>query len=159
MTAFLATVHSPQIFGIVHLVLLGLTVLASVLAVWGIRQVESFQTRTMIIKTAGWILLAIALTQTIWFVLPANWNIGSALPLYYSDILWFVTAIALIWQVDWAAAISYYWGLTLNPQAIVTPHPTMLIGPSVDFLLYWVLHIFVFVAPLVLIWGIVFRPT
>jgi uncharacterized membrane protein YwaF len=50
-------------------------------------------------------------------------------------------------------AISYYWGLTLNPQAIITPHPSILVVPSVDFVLYWVLHITVFVAPLVLVWG------
>ena len=34
----------------------------------------------------------------------------------------------------------------------------MLVGSSIEFLLYWVLHIAVFVVPLVLVWGIGFRP-
>lgn len=69
-----------------------------------------------------------------------------------------MTAIALIRQSRWAVAIAYYWGLTLNIQAIVTPHPSMLVAPSVGFFLYWVLHIAVLVAPLVLVWGVGFRP-
>lgn len=158
MTVVLAIDQSPQLFGAEHLILLGVTALASVLAVWGIRRIANDRIRTKIIQAAGWILLVIALFQTIWSVLPGNWNINSALPLHYSDILRFITAAALIWQVRWAAAVSYYWGLTLNLQAIVTPHPTMLVGSSMGFLLYWVLHIFVFVAPLVLVWGTGFRP-
>ena len=158
MTTEFATNPSPQVFGAVHLVLLGVTVLASVLAVWGMRRIQGVEIRTKILRRCGWVLLGLALFQTIWSLLPANWNIGSALPLHYSDVLRFVPAIALIRQSRWAVAISYYWGLTLNPQAIITPHPSILVVPSVDFVLYWVLHITVFVAPLVLVWGIGWRP-
>ena len=145
-------------FGTVHLVLLGVTVLASVFALWGMRRIDGTETHRKILCRCGWILLVLAVFQTIWAVLPANWNISSALPLHYSDVLRFVTAIALIRQSRWAVAISYYWGLTLNPQAIITPHPSMLVAPSVDFFLYWMLHITVFVVPIVLVWGIGFRP-
>lgn len=158
MTVEFAEDRLPQVFGALHVVLLGVTAVASVLAVWGFRRTGVAQTRIKILRAAGWVLLGFALAQTIWSVLPTNWNIGSALPLHYSDVLRFITAIALIRQSRWAVAVSYYWGLTLNPQAMVTPHPSMLVAPSVDFFLYWVLHIAVFVAPLVLVWGMGFRP-
>ena len=154
----LVTATSPQLLGAAHLSLLVMTALVGGVAVWRVRGIRTNSTQTTVVRAAGWVLLAIALVQTIWSVLPVNWNINSSLPLHYSDLLRFITAIALIWQVRWAAAVSYYWGLTLNLQAIITPHPSMLVGPSAEFLLYWVLHILVFAAPLVMLWGIGFRP-
>lgn len=154
----LGTANSPQLLGTVHLSLLAITALVGVVTVWGVRSIRSTSTQVRVVRAAGWVLLAIALFQTVWFLLPNNWNIHSSLPLHYSDLLRFITAIALIWQVRWAAAVAYYWGLTLNLQAIITPHPSMLVGPSVEFFLYWALHVFVFAAPLVLVWGIGFRP-
>lgn len=151
-------VQAPKLFGATHLGLLGITALVSAGAVWIIRSIRATSTQTTVIRTAGWVLLTIALVQTIWSALPSNWNINSSLPLHYSDLLRFITAIALISGLRWAVAVSYYWGLTLNLQAIITPHPSMLAGPTVDFLLYWVLHICVLAAPLVLVWGIGFLP-
>lgn len=152
------TAQYPQPFGGVHLSLLGLTVVGSIAAVWYVRRIRGTKAESTVLRTAGWVLLALAIFQTVWLLLPENWSIGRSLPLHYSDALQFITPIALIWQFRWAMAVSYYWGLTLNPQAIVTPHPSMLAGPSVDFVLYWVLHIAILVAPLVLVWGVGFRP-
>ncbi|MGO1536575.1 MAG: hypothetical protein ACTHWM_06615 [Yaniella sp.] len=57
MTAELATDQLPQVFGVVHIILFGVTALTSVLAVWGIRRIDRTQTRTKILQAAGWVLL------------------------------------------------------------------------------------------------------
>lgn len=159
MTTLIATVLPPQPFGAVHLFLLGLTGLVSFVVVRFFRRVRGTKAEEKALQTVGWVLLVLASFQLVWLLLPENWDIGRSLPLHYSDALKFITAIALIWRVRWAMAVSYYWGLTLNPQAIFTPHPSMLIAPSVDFFLYWVLHIILLVVPLALMWGVGFRPS
>lgn len=157
MTFLTTATQLPQLFGGVHLALLGLTVLLSVVVIWYLRRIRGTTTEAIVVRWAGWFLLAVSVFQVIWYALPANWHIERSLPLHFSDALRFAAAVALIWRVRWAIALTYYWGLTLNPQAIVTPHPTMLVGPSVEFLLYWVLHIAVWLAPLALVWGLGFR--
>lgn len=158
MTVLVASAQSPQLFGGVHLTLLGLTVLLGVLTVWGLRRLRGSGAELTITGIAGWVLLASSLVHMGWVLLPENWDIQRSLPLHYSDALRLVAAVALIRRSRWAVAITYYWGLTLNPQAMLTPHPSMLIGPSVDFLLYWWLHVLVMLAPLALIWGLGSRP-
>lgn len=154
----MASAQRPELFGGVHLALLGLTVLLGVLVVWGVRRIRGTSMEVTITRTAGWALLVVSLMRMGWWVLPGHWDIEHSLPLHFSDALRFITAIALIRRSRWAIAITYFWGLTLNPQALLTPHPNMLLGPSVDFAFYWGLHIAVLLAPLALIWGVGHRP-
>lgn len=154
----IASAQAPQIFGGVHLGLLALTALCCVLAVWGARRVRGTAAEFSATRIAGWALLAVTLLRMVWFLLPAHFNIENSLPLHFSDALRFIAAIALIRRSRWAIAIVYFWGLTLNPQALLTPHPNMLIGPSVSFFFYWVLHIAVLMVPLALVWGLGYRP-
>lgn len=154
----IASAQPPEIFGGVHMALLGLTVLLSILVVWGMRRLRGTSSEFSVTRIAGWALLIGSLLRMAWFMLPDHWHLEHSLPLHFSDALRFITAIALIFRARWAIAISYFWGLTLNPQALLTPHPNMLIGPSVDFAFYWGLHIAVLLAPLALIWGAGHRP-
>lgn len=55
-------------------------------------------------------------------------------------------------------APTYYWGLTLNTQSILTPDLGYFIHPPLEFTMYWVLHIAVLAAPVVLVWGMGHRP-
>ncbi|RJN31463.1 YwaF family protein [Nesterenkonia natronophila] len=158
MALVTASAQPPEVFGGVHLGLLGLTVVLSVLTLWGVRRIRGTATEAYAISIAGWALLGVSLWRMVWFLLPQNWNIENSLPLHFSDALRFIAAIALITRSRWAIAISYFWGLTLNPQALLTPHPNMLIGPSLSFFFYWGLHIAVLLVPLALIWGVGYRP-
>lgn len=153
-----AAVQNPQLFGGVHLSLLGLTILLSVLVVWGARRLRGAPAEDRVIQVAGWVLLVVALAWLGWGLLPANWTIHHSLPLHYSDALRFIAAIALIRRARWAIAITYYWGLTLNLQALLTPHTSQLHVFTADFAFYWWLHIVVFLAPLALVWGLGHRP-
>lgn len=68
-------------------------------------------------------------------------------------------ACALWSHWRWAYALTYYWGLTLVPQALLTP---ALHGPevlSVDFLSFWGQHLLVVWAAVYLTWWVGMRPT
>lgn len=158
MAAALTAADAPALFGGVHTGLLALTVLLAVPVIWGLRRMRKPATRDATARAAGWVLMVLSVLYMVWLMLPANWDLERSLPLHYSDALRLVSAVALIWQPKWAIGISYYWGLTLNTQAILTPHPSYLVGPTVGFLFYWVLHIAVLLTSLALVWGLGHRP-
>lgn len=148
-----------NLLGSTHLALLALSALLAVLTVWGVRRVRRPASRDAVLRCAGWLLLALSIAYVVWLALPGNWHLEHSLPLHFSDALRFIAAIALIWQPRWAVAMIYYGGLTLNTQAILTPHPSFLVWPTIDFAFFWVLHIAVFLTPLALVWGGGHRPT
>lgn len=154
MASVTAAAQSPELFGAAHSVLLGAIGLLGALVVWGLRRVRSTSTAGTMVVTFGWVLLGSSLVYMGWMLLPANWHLDQSLPLHFSDVLRLVAAIALICRTRWAVAITYYWGLTLNLQALLTPHPHMLAGLSIGVALYWWLHILVLLAALSLVWGL-----
>ncbi|GFZ78323.1 hypothetical protein GCM10011359_03210 [Nesterenkonia alkaliphila] len=148
----------PEVFGGLHLGLLGLTAMLSILVLWAARRARGSDALDRVLRASGWVLLGCSVLYSVWLLLPGNWHVADSLPLHYSDALRFVTAVALIWRVKWAVMVSYFWGLTLNPQAVITPHQTMLSTDPVQFTFYWGLHIAVWLAPLALVWGAGHRP-
>lgn len=131
-------------FGTSHLWLLGLTGALVVLTVWGARRLER---PDGVLRAAGWAMLAASVFYTVWLLLPGQFALGDSLPLHFSDALRFVCAAALIVRPRWAVGIAYFWGLTLNSQALLTPHPSMLEGLSVHLVFYWGLHMAVLMVP------------
>lgn len=158
MNPISSAAEHPELFGGVHLSILGATVLLAAAVIIGGRQLRSAAAEKTLTSSAGWVLLLVSLAWMIWGLFPANWIIYDSLPLHYSDVLRFITAVALIRRSRWAIAICYYWGLTLNTQAMITPHPSQLGLFSADFAFYWGLHIAVLLAPLWLVWVLGFRP-
>ena len=66
-------------------------------------------------------------------------RLGTSLPLQYCDLTWMVAVVALWTRTWWAVALTFYWGLTLTVQAIVTPS----LGqefPDPRFFMYWGMH-------------------
>lgn len=148
-----------DLFGPAHMAMLVLTVVLSALAVWGARRVRGSKAEHRIIRACGWAFLVLSTTWLAWSWLPQNWVLEESLPLHLSDVLRLVTSIALIWRPQWALAVIYYWGLTLNLQSIITADLNFYGYPVLEFIMYWVLHITVFVAPLVFVFGLGYRPT
>lgn len=146
-------VESSGPFGGIHLFLLGLTAVLGVAVVWGLRRIRGTRAETLTLQLAGWTLLAASIFYSVWYNLPERFILAESLPLHYSDLLRYITAIALITRRWWAVAIVYFWGLTLNLQAMLTPHHTMLDHTSVVTVLYWALHMAVLLAALGLLWG------
>lgn len=153
-----SVIERPELFGGVHLATLGLSVVLAVLVIMVGRRLRGTETARVVTRGAGWLLLAASVLWMTWGMLPSNWTIEDSLPLHYSDALRVITAIALIRESRWAVAITYYWGLTLNTQAMITPHPSQLDLFSINFSFYWGLHIAVLLAALWLVWGLGHRP-
>lgn len=100
----------------------------------------------------GWNLLANA-----WWLLPANWEIGSSLPLHVCDLTNLLIPLA-IWTRNRALlAVSVFWGLGLGTQAFVTP--TIDAPPGeMTYWLFWVGHLTI-ASGCCVIAGLGYRPT
>lgn len=90
---------------------------------------------------------------------PGTFDVQISLPLQLSDLSWITAAYALWTRRAWACAPLYYWGLTLTPQALLTPATDAPDFPHVAFLHFWALHLLVTWAAVYLTWGAGVRPT
>ncbi|MGH3355384.1 MAG: TIGR02206 family membrane protein [Nocardioidaceae bacterium] len=95
--------------------------------------------------------------QILYFT-PQYWSLERALPLQLCDLAWMVAAYGLWTHRRWAAALAYYWGLTLTTQAVVTPDLAADF-PDPVFLLYWGMHLLIVWAAVYLVWGLGLTPT
>ena len=149
--------HMPA-YGAAHLVMLALLLLAALLVVRWARHTEGARVDRAL-RTAGWALLANAVFWTAWGFAPWAWNLSESLPLHYSDALRFLVPIALITQARWAVVVTWFWGLTLNMQSVLTPDLNYFVWVPLEFVEYWIAHAAGVLAPVVLVWGLGYRPT
>lgn len=145
-------------YGGEHLAMLAATLLCAAALIWWARRSDPSRVDRAL-RIAGWVLLVNAVLWTLWGFLPWAWNLHESLPLHYSDALRLVIPIALITQARWAIVISYYWGLTLNLQSVITPDLNYFVWIPLEFTQYWVAHASGLIVPAVLIWGAGYRPT
>lgn len=140
-------------YGPSHWTILGVVLVGALLLVWWGR-------RGGVAFTRGFacVLGAFALTMQLYRLLPAQWNIGGSLPLHLSDLTWIVVVYALWSRRRWAYSLTYYWGLTLNTQAMFTPALNAPGFPHIDFLDFWIQHTLVLWAAIYLTWGLGMRP-
>ncbi|MFD1150629.1 YwaF family protein [Saccharothrix hoggarensis] len=103
------------------------------------------------------VVLGLQVGIHVYLMLPPRWDVRSSLPLQLSDLAGPVAAWALWSGSRWAFALTYYWGLTLSVQALVTP-VLRVDFPDVGFLLFWATHLFVVWAAVYLTWGLRRRP-
>ncbi|GEK78963.1 YwaF family protein [Agrococcus baldri] len=148
-----------QPYGVEHVTVLAVTVVLLVALPIVVRRAPDVRRVERWITRAGWIMLGATLLWLAWGMLPSNWDIDESLPFHFSDALRLVTAIALITRSGWAIVLSYFWGLTLNLQAVITPDLNYFQVPPLEFAMYWLLHVAALLAPVVLIWGLGFQPT
>ena len=149
--------HMPA-YGAAHVSMLVLLVVAAVVLVRWARRGEPAHVEA-VLRTAGWVLLANSVFWTLWGVMPWAWNIDESLPLHYSDALRFLLPIALITRAPWAIVVSWFWGLTLNMQSVLTPDVNYFVWIPLEFVEYWIAHLSGVLGPVVLVWGLRFHPT
>ncbi|MFF0518073.1 TIGR02206 family membrane protein [Actinomadura nitritigenes] len=91
-------------------------------------------------------------------LLPAEWRIGGSLPLQLCDVAW-LTAAGALWTLGrrWYA-LTYYWGLTLSVQGLLTPALNGGDYPDIDYLAFWGMHLMIVWAAVYLTWGLGMRP-
>ena len=149
--------HMPA-YGAAHGSMLVLLVVAAVVLVRWARRGEPARVER-VLRSAGWVLLINSALWTLWGVMPWAWDIDESLPLHYSDALRFLLPIALITRAPWAIVVSWYWGLTLNLQSVLTPDVNYFVWIPLEFVEYWIAHLSGVLGPVVLVWGLRFRPT
>ncbi|OBI84521.1 TIGR02206 family membrane protein [Mycobacterium sp. E740] len=85
-------------------------------------------------------------------------TLAGSVPLQLTDLATVVAAFALWSQRQWAYALTYYWGLVLSVQALISP---VLRGPDFPhyrFLAFYAIHLLVVWAAIFLTWGRGMRP-
>jgi hypothetical integral membrane protein (TIGR02206 family) len=152
-----AVTFSP--YGVTHWVLLAVTVIGAVLLARLGRRYRETAVGERLTRIFAIVLLAVTLGFMIVWLVPPFFDRQQSLPLHLSDLLRLVAAYALWSRRPWAFALTYYWGLTFNPQALLTPDLTLDVAPALEFISYWMQHMLVMWAAVYLTWGLGLRPT
>jgi hypothetical integral membrane protein (TIGR02206 family) len=157
-TAELALISATREFsayGPSHWAVLAVFVIGSAALVWiGRRQTES-QARLLGRVLAVLILAVIGVALVYKLIRP---TIDGSVPLQLCDLAEVTAAYALWSQRHWAYALTYYWGLVLSSQALITPDVGGPDFPNHAFLTFFALHVLVVWAPIYLTWGRGMRP-
>ena len=144
-----------SLYGPSHWAMLAVFAIGSAVLVWtGRRQTES-QARVLA-RALGVLTAASYVAAVVYYVVKLGVEIP--VPLRLTDLATVVAAYALWSQRHWAYALTYYWGLVLSSQALISP---VLFGPdfpSFEFLAFWVVHLLVVWAAIYLTWGRGIRP-
>lgn len=90
--------------------------------------------------------------------LPGNYDLQTTLPLQLCDIAWIAAVVALWTHRPTPVALTYYWGLALTTQALITPALNNDF-PDAKFLAYWGMHLLIVWAAIFLTWGLGLSPT
>ncbi|MGH3949855.1 MAG: TIGR02206 family membrane protein [Pseudonocardiaceae bacterium] len=85
-------------------------------------------------------------------------SIHRSVPLQLSDLASLASGYALWSHRQWAFVLTYYWGLVLSTQALVSPVLTGPDFPHYGFLAFWGIHLLVVWAAIYLTWGLGMRP-
>lgn len=70
---------------------------------------------------------------------PADFSMGTSLPLQYCDLAWMLGVFALWTRNSWAFALTFFWGTTLTIQGVLTPS----LGeqfPDPRYFMFWGMH-------------------
>lgn len=154
---FLLKENPFELFGTTHAFALLFFVLGAIALVALGRACQNKRQEELLRK--GLVIVSATVAATlITFNLSSNgWNIHHSLPFHLCDTAYLLSHYALWTRKQWAFAILFYWGLTLTPQALITPFLPFDI-PHVQALMFWGLHFFVVWTAIFMTWGLGMRP-
>lgn len=147
------------LFGTAHLVALGATAVISVTLVVLVRRNRGSPAVDRWCGRVGWALLVISVGWMLWDLLPPRFDLAHSLPVGLSDLARVIIPLALLTRSGWTVAVAYYWGLSLNLMALLTPDLSYSFFPPLEYGMFWLSHIAAFTVPVVLVWGMGLRPT
>jgi hypothetical integral membrane protein (TIGR02206 family) len=145
-------------YSILHWVMLVGTVLGAVVLVRFGRRHRGTPREQRFTRIFAIVQFVVTFGFMILWLIPPFFDLHQSLPLHLSDLLRVVTGYALWSRRPWAFALTYYWGLTLNPQALLTPDLLPNIAPALEIASYWVQHVLVMWAVIYLTWGLGLHP-
>jgi hypothetical integral membrane protein (TIGR02206 family) len=147
-------------YGPSHWTVLGLFVIGAALLIWiGRRQTES-QAR-LLGRVLGVLIVAVFIVALVYKLIQPTMD--TSVPLQLCDVAELTAAYALWSQRHWAFALTYYWGLVLSSQALITPDVGTPEEGAPDFphhlfVTFFALHLLVVWAAIYLTWGRGMRP-
>ena len=147
-----------EAFGTSHYLVLALLVVGIPLLVRQGRRVRGTEAAERSRRLFALGIVATAVPLQVLQLLPGDWDLDTSLPLQLCDVAWMAAAYALWTRRRWACALTYYWGLTLTSQALITPGLAQNF-PHPRFIGYWVMHLLVVWAAIYLTAGLGVRPT
>jgi hypothetical integral membrane protein (TIGR02206 family) len=142
-------------YGPSHIVVLAVFVVGAALLVWAGRRLDDRQAKVLG-RVLAVLLAATFVVALIYKLLRPH--LDTSVPLQLCDVAELVAAYALWSQRHWAFVLTYYWGLVLSSQALLTPD----IGtpeegapdfPHHLFITFFVLHVLVVWSAVYLTWG------
>ena len=142
--------YGPSYWAVIAVFAIG-----AALLVWiGRRQTESQARRLG--HVLGVLTAAIYGAGLIYSLIPPS--IDRSVPLNLTDLATVAAAYALWSRRHWAFALTYYWGLVLSTQALISPVLKSPDFPHYQFLGFWGIHLLVVWAAIYLTWGRRMRP-
>ena len=142
-------------YGPSHWAVLAVFAIGAVVFVWVGRRQTAQQAR-LLGRILGAVTALIYAAILIYIVTPPS--IDYSVPLQLTDLATVVGAYALWSQKQWAYALTYYWGLVLSTQALISPALQGPDFPHYQFLAFWAIHLLVVWAAIYLTWGRGMRP-
>jgi hypothetical integral membrane protein (TIGR02206 family) len=142
-------------YGPSHWAVLAVFAIGVVLFVWVGRRQTAQQARRLG-RILGAITALIYAAILVYIVTPPS--IDYSVPLQLTDLATVVGAYALWSQKQWAYSLTYYWGLVLSTQALISPALQGPDFPHYQFLAFWTIHLLVVWAAIYLTWGRGMRP-
>jgi hypothetical integral membrane protein (TIGR02206 family) len=144
-----------SMYGPSHWAVIAVFVVGAVLLVWiGRRQTESQGRRLG--RILGLLTASIYGCVLTYSLIPPT--IDRSVPLRLTDLATVAAAYALWSRRHWPFALTYYWGLVLSTQALITPVLRSPDFPHYQFLGFWAIHLLVVWAAVYLTWGRRMRP-
>jgi hypothetical integral membrane protein (TIGR02206 family) len=141
-------------YGPSHWAIIVVFAIGAAALVWvGRRQTE--QQARLLGRILGALTALIYAVILVYILIPPTLD---SVPLQLTDLATVVGAYAFWSQRQWAYALTYYWGLVLSTQALISPALQSPDFPDYRFLAFWSIHLLVVWAAIYLTWGRGMRP-
>jgi len=141
-----------------HLTVLAVFAVGAALVILLGRQVRATDREQIVRRTLAIAVLAVTVPLQILQLLPDEWDPNTSLPFQLCDLAWMFAVHALWTGHRLTATITWLWGVTLTTQGMLTPDLAS-VFPEPRFLMFWAMHLLIVWSALLLVPGLLIRPT
>ncbi|ROR92130.1 TIGR02206 family membrane protein [Nocardioides aurantiacus] len=129
-----------QAFGPDHLAWLVVCLVGCAGAVWLGRRLRARGVEPSFRRAVAVLLVVTTVPLQVLQLLPGDFRLGTSLPLQICDLAWMLAAWALWTGRRRPAQVLLLWGVTLVPQAVLTP-ALVETFPDPRYLMFWSMHL------------------
>lgn len=152
-----STATSFETFGLSHLAMLAVFALG----IWPvIRLGRSRRVTGDARRFSRWFAVAIlcfTIPMQVVDFLPGRYDFATTLPLQLCDFAWIAAVLALLTHHRFFVGLTYFWGLALTTQALLTP-ALAADFPDPKYVGFWGMHMLIVWAAIYLVWGLGLAP-